>query len=102
MRKHKVSRSLSLPRTMGGADRFLAILNGTMTALLCYSSMSPWFFAVGFASHIFLRWVTQKDPWWRQILIVYNRYGDSYEPDASLPSSQRYKRPYGFDSDLSC
>jgi len=34
MRKHEVSRGLSLPRQMGGADRGLAIFNGTLTALL--------------------------------------------------------------------
>jgi type IV secretion system protein TrbD len=102
MRQHSVSRSLSLPRTMGGADRPLAIFNGTITALLCYTSMSPWFLGVGFVVHILLRWLTVRDPWWRQILIVYNRYGDVYEPDPSIKFSARYKRPYGFDNDLSC
>ena len=87
---------------VAGADRFLAILNGTITALLCYSSMSPWFLAIGFGTHALLRWVTQRDPWWRRILIVYNRYGDTYEPNVSLPFATRYKRPYGFDTDLPC
>ena len=36
MRSHHVSRSLSLPRMIGGAVRGLAIANGTITALLIY------------------------------------------------------------------
>lgn len=33
----KVSRSLSLPRQIGGADRMLALANGFVTTLLIYA-----------------------------------------------------------------
>jgi type IV secretory pathway TrbD component len=36
MRQHKVSRSLSLPRMIGGVVRGFAIANGTLTAVLVY------------------------------------------------------------------
>lgn len=109
MRQHHVSRSLSLPRTLGGAVRGLAIANGTITALLCYSTMNGgWqvvmgFFLLGMIAHALLRWFTDRDPWWNLVLTVYNHYADIYEP---VPwhgkASQQFRRPYGFDSDLPC
>ncbi|APA90388.2 VirB3 family type IV secretion system protein (plasmid) [Paraburkholderia sprentiae WSM5005] len=98
----RVSRSLSLPRQMGGADRGLAIANGTMTMLLCYTSMTPTFLVVGIAVHWLLRWKSSKDPWWKQVMLVYNRYADVYEPLPTTRFSARFKRPYGFDQDLPC
>ncbi|WP_370711998.1 conjugal transfer protein [Paraburkholderia sp. IW21] len=87
---------------MGGADRGLAIANGTMTVLLCYSSMTPTFLAVGIAVHWLLRWKSSKDPWWKQVMTVYNRYADVYQPMPTTKFSARFKRPYGFDQDLQC
>jgi type IV secretory pathway TrbD component len=87
---------------MGGADRGLAIANGTMTMLLCYSSMTPTFLFVGIAIHWLLRWKSAKDPWWKQVMLVYNRYADVYEPLPTTKFSARFKRPYGFDQDLPC
>jgi type IV secretion system protein VirB3 len=87
---------------MGGADRGLAIANGTMTMLLCYSSMTPTFLVVGIGVHWLLRWKSSKDPWWKQVMTVYNRYADVYEPMPTSKFSARFKRPYGFDQDLPC
>lgn len=87
---------------MGGADRGLAIANGTMTMLLCYSSMTPTFLVVGIAVHWLLRWKSAKDPWWKEVMTVYNRYADVYEPMPTSKFSARFKRPYGFDQDLPC
>ena len=97
-----VSRGLSLPRQMGGADRALAILNGTMTLLLCYSSMTPTFLVIGIGVHWLLRWKSNRDPWWRDVMLVYNHYPDMHEPLPSSRFSARFKRPYGFDQDLPC
>jgi hypothetical protein len=48
-------------------------------------------------------WLTNKDPWWNQILMVYDRYGDLYEPGPWHGKlGARFRRPYGFDSDLPC
>jgi type IV secretion system protein VirB3 len=52
--------------------------------------------------HIFLRWKSSSDPWWRIVMLVYNRYPDVYEPIPNAKFSARFKRPYGFDQDLSC
>ena len=102
MRQHKVSRGLSLPRQMGGADRMLAILNGTITALLTYTSWTTSFLALGVVVHLYLRWRSSKDPWWRLVMLVYNRYPDVYAPEPHGKFSARFKRPYGFDQDLPC
>lgn len=104
----KVSRSLSLPRDLGGADWPLAIANGTVTLLLCYVSWGAgWLAVAGFLTlgvciHLVLRWKSAKDPWWRLILLVYDRYPDMYEPMPTSRFAARFKRPYGFDQDLSC
>lgn len=91
-----------MPRQLGGAERGLAIVNGTITTLLCYSAMTLTFLVVGIAIHWVLRWLSSTDPWWRAILVVYNRYPDVHEPLASAEFSTRFKRPYGFDQDLPC
>lgn len=87
---------------MGGADRPFALINGVSTALLCYSARSASFLVIGFAVHALLRWKTSKDPWWRETMIVYNRYPDLYECGPATKFSARFKRPYGFDQDLPC
>lgn len=109
MRQHKVSRSLSLPRMIGGVVRGFAIANGTLTAVLVYITYrAGWqlicgFLALGMVVHMALRWLTNKDPWWNQILMVYDRYGDLYEPGPWHGKlGARFRRPYGFDSDLPC
>lgn len=106
---HRVSRGLSLPRLVGGAVRGLAIANGTVTALLCYSTrdggwmVAGGFLCLGICSHLLLRWLTTRDPWWNQVLNVYNHYGDIYEPTPWHGKFHaRFRRPYGFDSDLPC
>ena len=96
----KVSRSLSLPRQMGGADRGLAIANGTLTTLLCYSSMSPIYLVIGIVVHWVLRWLSSSDPWWKEVLVVYNRYPDVHEPLPTADVAARFRRPYGFDQEL--
>lgn len=90
---------------MGGADRGLAITNGTMVALLCYSSplsATPVFFLLGLGVHWLLRWKSSKDPWWREVMKGFNQYADIYEPRPASKSSVKFKRPYGFDQDLPC
>ncbi|WP_241021517.1 conjugal transfer protein [Burkholderia sp. Ac-20353] len=87
---------------MGGADRGLAIANGTLTALLCYSSMTPTFLIVGIGVHWLLRWLSTRDPWWKDVLVIYNRFPDVHEPLPTARFSVRFKRPYGFDQDLPC
>ncbi|SPS02324.1 conjugal transfer protein [Cupriavidus taiwanensis] len=109
MRKHHVSIGLSMPRLIAGAVRGLAIANGTIVALLIYVTYrSGWeipaaIFVSGLCNHALLAWLTSRDPWWNQILNVYNTYGDLYD---SVPwhgnSHPVFRRPYGFDSDLPC
>lgn len=103
----KVSRSLSLPRQIGGADRMLALANGFVTTLLIYACgfdpvVSAAFVAVGVSGHFFLKWMSARDPWWRLVMLAYNRYPDVHEPSPMQKGSARFRRPYGFDQDLPC
>ena len=103
----KVSRGLSLPRQIGGADRLLALANSFLTMLLCYACgfdlvSSIGFIGLGMGIHFFLRWMSTRDPWWRLVMLVYNRYPDVHEPTPGGKWSARFRRPYGFDQDLSC
>lgn len=103
----KVSRSLSLPRQIGGADRMLALANGFVTTLLIYACgfdpvVSAAFVAVGVSGHFFLKWMSARDPWWRLVMLAYNRYPDVHEPSPMQRGSARFRRPYGFDQDLPC
>jgi type IV secretion system protein VirB3 len=36
------------------------------------------------------------------VMLIYNRYPDVYAPEPHGKFSARFKRPYGFDQDLSC
>ncbi|MBB6106490.1 type IV secretion system protein VirB3 [Paraburkholderia bannensis] len=103
----KVSRSLSLPRQIGGADRMLAMANGFVTAMLCYACgfdlvVSAAFISVGAGVHFFLKWMSARDPWWRLVMLAYNRYPDVHEPSPMQKGTARFRRPYGFDQDLPC
>jgi len=101
-RQHTVAQSLSLPRLVGGADRVFAILNGTVAAVLSYATFSLYFLPIAVVLHIWLRWMTTQDPWWRELLPVYDRFPDVYEPWPSRKMGARFKRPHGFDRDLPC
>ncbi len=109
MRRHHVSRGLSLPQLIGGAVRGLAIANGAIVALLIYTTYSSGWqvplacLALGVAMHALLAWLTSRDPWWSRILNVYNLYGDVYDSRPWHGTSHSvFRRPYGFDSDLPC
>lgn len=109
MREHHVSIGLSRPRQIGGAVRGLALANALIVVLLVYVTFrSGWkipaaFIVLGMFSHWLLAWLTSRDPWWNQVLNIYNQYGDLYD---SAPWHGKlhalFRRPYGFDSDLPC
>ena len=91
MRQHKVSRSLSLPRMIGGVVRGFAIANGTLTAVLVYITYrAGWqficgFLALGMVVHMALRWLTNKDPWWKDRKST--RLNSSHIQKSRMPSS---------------
>lgn len=98
MRKSRVYRSLTEPQTLGGADRRLAIVNGTIAAATMGALQTLWYLPVAWAVHRLLRWLTRRDPFFREIYMAYNRLGDVYDP---WPWGAM-ERPYGFGRDLAC
>jgi type IV secretion system protein VirB3 len=61
--------ALSEPITIGGVPRMIAILNGTLTAVLALGLQVPWIgIPMGLAIHTAAYWVTRKDPYVFDIL----------------------------------
>lgn len=98
LRRNRVYRSLAEPQTLGGAERRLAIVNGTVAAATIGALQTLWYLPLAWAVHRLLRWLTRRDPFFREIYMVYNRHGDIYDP---WPQAGR-ERPYGFGHGLPC
>ncbi len=61
--------ALSEPITIGGAPRAIAILNGTLTAVLTLGLQVPWIgIPMGLAIHAAAYWMTTRDPYIFEIL----------------------------------
>lgn len=86
-RRTKVYQALLKPRLLLGARREFVAINGMITALVVLFSLQAqiltkiWPFAPApVLLHIFLVWLTHKDP---MIIEIYRRYmkqGDRYDP----------------------
>ena len=61
--------ALSEPLTLAGVPRMIAILNGTLTAILALGLQAPWIgIPLGLALHAGAYWVTRRDPYAFDIL----------------------------------
>ncbi|MDE3021168.1 MAG: VirB3 family type IV secretion system protein [Pseudomonadota bacterium] len=95
MRKNPFYRSLNLVETAGGAEKSLAVLNFTLGLAFVYATKILWL-PIPFAfMHIFLRWLTKKDPFIRKSYIKYNRMSDRLDPWPSQNMKKAW-RPEGF------
>ena len=56
--------SLSEPITIAGVPRMIAILNGTLTAVISLGLQVPWLgLPLGFVVHSVAFWLTKQDPY---------------------------------------
>jgi type IV secretory pathway TrbD component len=56
--------ALSEPITIGGAPRTIALLNGTLTAVLALGLQVPWIgLPLGLALHAVAYWLVRQDPY---------------------------------------
>ena len=56
--------SLSEPVTIGGVPRMIAVLNGTITAVLALGLQVPWLgIPIGILIHTVCFWLTKRDPY---------------------------------------
>lgn len=56
--------SLSEPVTIGGVPRMIAVLNGTLTAVLALGLQVPWIgLPIGAAVHAVCFWLNKRDPY---------------------------------------
>ena len=102
MRSNNVHKSINVTKTIGGGDKSLVILNGTLGAMVCFALQNAYFLPVTIFMHIFIRWMTRRDPWLRRIYINYNRHNHYYDPWVSTKRMKRFLRPHGFGRDLLC
>lgn len=102
MRVNRVYNAINVTPTVGGADKPMAVLNGTFAAAATMATGTVYFVVVAVFVHVFLKWMTKQDPWFRPVYITFNNHGEVYEPWPAERSRTRYSRPAGFCRDLPC
>ena len=61
--------ALSEPITMAGVPRMVAILNGTLAAIITLGLQVPWLgIPLGLAVHSVAFWLTKRDPYFFEVL----------------------------------
>ena len=66
--------SLAEPVTFGGVPRTIAVLNGTMTAVLALGLQVPWIgLPLGIGIHAICFWLTKRDPYFFDALARHIR-----------------------------
>lgn len=96
-----VHKSLLEPKTMGGVESRLAILNGTMFAALTMGLESLIVLPIGIGTHMLLRKLTEKDAHILRIYAQYRVFGDVYDPWAKR-NQRTNMRPKGFSRGVLC
>lgn len=94
-------RSLIEVKMIGGVQTNLAIMNFIICGVFVESLHVLWFPIVTFALHMFLKWVTKKDPLILDIFNMYRHQGDHYDPWPRSHQEQG-ERPVGFGKGMLC
>lgn len=100
-RRTPVYQSLLEVKTVAGVESRIAILNGTFAAAFTFGLDNPWMIPIAVVTHIFLRWLTKKDP---HIIRIYSQYrvlGAIYDPWPKR-KQRTNARPRGFGRGLLC
>lgn len=90
-----------MPEVVGGADKPLAIMNGTIAAAAIMATGFVLYIPFAIIVHVFLRWLTKQDPYLRLVYRRYNRQADRYEPWPRA-TAKPGARPDGFGRGLPC
>lgn len=94
-----VHKSLLEIKTLGGVEKRMAIMNGTLAAALTMGSYQPGFLALGVFLHFILMWLTKKDPFTIMVYMRYAMMGEIYDPWPKR-TMKRNARPEGFGKNL--
>jgi type IV secretory pathway TrbD component len=100
-RASAVHKSLLEIKTIGGVEKRLAIANGTIACALTFGTEQPGFLLLSVGVHLFLMWVTKKDPLTIEIYKKYTVLGDVYDPWPKR-TMKRNARPEGFGRNTLC
>ena len=96
-----VHKSLLELQLIGGVEKQLVILNGSLGLAISIALNNLWYIPVGMMLHFFLAWGTRKDPDFRRIYIRYSLLADIYDPWPRV-SMKTNMRPKGFGRGLLC
>lgn len=96
-----VHRSLNEPQQIGGVERKLFILNMTLHAAMVFGMKQMFFVATAVMLHVFMRYVTKKDPLITPIYKQRIGMAETYDP---WPHTNQVKgrRPHGFSRNNLC
>lgn len=86
---------------MAGAERGLAIINGTIAGGTVIGLNTLWWIPIAILIHGFLVWLNKRDPMLRMIYMRYNRQSDRYDPWPHVETNNN-PRPDGFDRGNLC
>ena len=100
-RRTPVHPALLFVKTIGGVEFRIAVLNFTMGLAVVAGSKSLLFLAITIPLHIFLRWVTKKDPHAVRIYMRYRLFGSIYDPWVKRSTTMN-DRPRGFSRGMLC
>lgn len=93
-RYSKLHRSLNEVPSIGGVEKRLAIINGTIIVALLFGAHFWPAIPIGVAIHIFLRYVTKNEPRIVGIYLRWAKQADRYDPWVHT-TQKRNHRPMG-------
>lgn len=96
-----IHRSLNEVPSIGGVEKRLAIMNGTLTAALLMGSHFPPAVLIGIATHLFFRHVTENEPRIVAIYLRWTKQGARYDPWVHA-NQNRNHRPDGMGKGNLC
>lgn len=96
-----VHKSLLEHKTIAGVDSKMAIMNGTIATAITMGLQTFYMIPIAMLIHMFLKWLTKKDPQIIKIYGQYRIYADVYDP---WPRNKvkTNARPKGFAKGLLC
>ena len=96
-----VHKSLLEIKTFGGVEFRMAAFNLIVAGAITLALTTPWYLPAAFLLHIFLRWLTKRDPLQIPIYMRWRLLAELYDPWPHR-SMETNARPIDFERDMLC
>ena len=96
-----VHKSLLEAQLIGGVEKSMAIMNGTIALAFCLGLNNLYYLPFAFILHYLMVWGYRKDPEFRAIYLRYTVLGEIYDPWPHLKMKTN-ARPKGFGQGMLC